>query len=195
MANLVEANSIAGLVVYGQQQVDYTVEGKAGCDYGYAVARAALLRSVAVESALNALTGVVHKREQKLSDLGTALSYVCEAFAHFQHSGKNASSQDDKVTTSGLYTTANILNRYGLKSADDGLTTNDTLKTGTISNANANKMQTNIQYMMDKEDNYLQQDMVSLQSYFSRRDQALSLAASLVQKVNNTMSSGIQAIR
>ena len=60
---------------------------------------------------------------------------------------------------------------------------------------NANKMQTNIQYMMDKEDNYLQQDMVSLQSYFSRRDQALSLAASLVQKVNNTMSSGIQAIR
>ena len=56
-------------------------------------------------------------------------------------------------------------------------------------------MQTNIQYMMDKEDNYLQQDMVSLQSFFSRRDQALSLAASLVRKVNNTMSSGIQAIR
>ena len=30
MANLVEANNIAGLKVYGQQQVDYTVEGKAG---------------------------------------------------------------------------------------------------------------------------------------------------------------------
>ena len=132
---------------------------------------------------------------QKLSDLGTALSYVCEAFAHFQHSGKNAASQDAKVTTSGLYTTADILKRYGLKSADDGLMYDNGTKTGTISNANANKMQTNIQYMMDKEDNYLQQDMVSLQSYFSRRDQALSLAASLVRKVNNTMSSGIQAIR
>ena len=195
MSNLVEANDITGLKVYGQQQVDYTVEGKSGCDFGHAVARAALLRSTAVESALNSLMGVVRKREQKLSDLGTALSYVCEAFAHFQHSGKNAASQDAKVTTSGLYTTADILKRYGLKSADDGLTYDNGTKTGMISNANANKMQTNIQYMMDKEDNYLQQDMVSLQSFFSRRDQALSLAASLVQKVNNTMSSGIQAIR
>ena len=195
MANLVEANSIAGLVVYGQQQVDYTVEGKSGCDYGYAVARAALLRSTAVESALNSLMGVVRKREQKLSDLGTALSYVCEAFAHFQHSGKNQAHQDDTVTTSGLYVVADVLLRYGLKSGDDGLSYDKGTQTGTISNANANLMQTNIQYMMDKEDNYLQQDMVSLQSYFSRRDQALSLAASLVQKVNNTMSSGIQAIR
>ena len=49
MANLVEANNIAGLKVYGQQQVDYTVEGKAGCDFGLAVARASMLRSVAVE--------------------------------------------------------------------------------------------------------------------------------------------------
>ena len=195
MANLVEANAITGLKVYGQQQVDYTVEGKSGCDYGHAVARAALLRSAAVESALSSLSGVVRKREQKLSDLGTALSYVCEAFAHFQHSGKNAAAQDDKVTTSGLYTTALILGRYGLRSSNDGLTIDDKAHTGTISNANANKMQTNIQYMMDKEDNYLQQDMVSLQSFFSRRDQALSLAASLVRKVNNTMSSGIQAIR
>ena len=47
---------------------------------------------------------------------------------------------------------------------------------------------------MDKEDNYLQQDMVTLQSYFSKRDQALSMAASLVKKVNNTMTTGIQAI-
>ena len=57
------------------------------------------------------------------------------------------------------------------------------------------KLQTDTQYALDKEDNYLQQDMVSLQSYFSKRDQALSMAASLVKKVNNTMSSGIRAIR
>ena len=82
MSNLVEANNITGLKVYGQQQVDYTVEGKTGCDYGAAVARASMLRAVAVESALNALSGVVRKRQTKLSDLGTALSYVSEAFAH-----------------------------------------------------------------------------------------------------------------
>ena len=55
-------------------------------------------------------------------------------------------------------------------------------------------LQTDAQYELDKEDNFLQQDMVSLQSYFSKRDQALSMAASLVKKVNNTMTSGIRAI-
>ena len=56
------------------------------------------------------------------------------------------------------------------------------------------KAQANTQYAMDKEDNYLQQDMVSVQSYFSKRDQALSMAASLVKKVNRTMTSGIRAM-
>lgn len=196
MANLVEANNIAGLVVYGQQQVDYTVEGKSGCDYGTAVARASMLRAVAVESALSALTGVVRKRETKISDLGTALSYVCEAYATFKHGGKDPDSQDKTVTTKGLGDTADILERYGLWKSDEqhngGLTKSGT--NGTISQGNANRMQTDIQYYMDKEDNYLQQDMVSLQSYFQKRDQSLSLAASLVKKVNNTLSSGIQAI-
>ena len=194
MSNLVETNNIIGLKVYGQQQVDYTVEGKAGCDYGAAVARASMLRAVAVESALNALSGVVRKRQTKLSDLGTALSYVSEAFAHFQHDGKHQAGPDDTVTTSGLYQVALTLNLYGLRKEDDGLTYDKEKGTGTISNGNANRMQTDIQYEMDKEDNYLQQDMVSLQSYFQKRDQSLSLAASLVKKVNNTLSSGIQAI-
>ena len=197
MANLVEANNIAGLKVYGQQQVDYTVEGKAGCDFGLAVARASMLRSVAVEGVLTGLTSAVRRREQKLTDLGQALAYIAEAAAEFNkdsHTGDTANSP-------GLATAASLLNRYGIDhSAITVITIPSTVpgaddkKIGTITQADVQKLQTNVQYELDKEDNYLQQDMVSVQSYFSKRDQALSMAASLVKKVNNTMTSGIRAI-
>ena len=155
MSNLIEANNIAGLKVYGQQQVDYTVEGVAGCDFGHAVARASLLRAVSVET-------------------------------------------DDSTSSPGLATAKDILDRYGIDTSNIVVVDLSTLgagRIGAIQNQYVGKLQTDTQYALDKEDNYLQQDMVSLQSYFSKRDQALSMAASLVKKVNNTMSSGIRAIR
>lgn len=188
MANLVEANNIAGLVVYGQQQVDYTVEGTSGCDFGRAVARASMLRAVAVESVLSAISGLVRKREQKLSDLGLALSYVAEACAQFHED----SHTDDTTTTSGLATAKGLLNKYDIDSST--IDYKDNKKKGQIKCENSQRLQTDVQYELDKEDNYLQQDMVSLQGYFSKRDQALSIAASMVKKVNKTMSSGIRAI-
>ncbi len=196
MANLVEANNIAGLKVYGQQQVDYTVEGKAGCDFGLAVARASMLRSVAVEGVLTGLTSAVRKREQKLTDLGQALAYIAEAAAEFNKD----SHTDDTASSAELATAASLLGKYGIDHSAitvktfPGVTPAQDFTYGTITQSDVQKLQTNVQYELDKEDNYLQQDMVSVQSYFSKRDQALSMAASLVKKVNNTMTSGIRAI-
>ncbi len=192
MANLVEANNIAGLKVYGQQQVDYTVEGKSGCDFGIAVARASMLRSVAVESVLSGLSSAVRKREQKLTDLGQALAYIAEAAAKFNKD----SHTGDTTTTAGLATAAHLLNNYGVAHSAITVKTipGTTDEIGTITQADVQTLQTNVQYALDKEDNYLQQDLVSVQSYFSKRDQALSMAASLVKKVNKTMTSGIRAI-
>ena len=193
MANLVEANDIAGLKVYGQQQVDYTVEGKSGCDFGIAVARASMLRSVAVESVLNGLSSAVRKREEKLTDLGQALAYIAAAAAEFHEK----SHTDDTASSPDLITAANLLHKYGI---DHSAIKTVTLPgpsggdVGVITEADVQTLQTNVQYALDKEDNYLQQDLVSVQSYFSKRDQALSTAASLVKKVNNTMTSGIRAI-
>ena len=186
MANFIVANDIAGLKVYGQQQVDYTVDGEDGRDFGTAVARASLMRSVAVESLLGALTDVVRKRERKLTDLGEALSYVSAAAANFTSKSK----MSDKTTTTGLATAATLLAKYQIDNSS--ITVNN--GSGTITNEQVGKLQTNVQYEVDKEDNYLQQDLVSVQSYFSKRDQALSQAASLVKKVNNTMKSGVRAI-
>ena len=193
MTNFIVANDIAGLKVYGQQQVDYTVDGEAGRDFGAAVARASLMRSVAVEGLLVALTDVVRKRERKLTDLGEALSYVSAAAANFTSKSKT----DDSTSSPGLATAKDILDRYGIDTSNIVVVDLSTLgagRIGAIQNQYVGKLQTNVQYALDKEDNYLQQDLVSLQSYFSKRDQALSMAASLVKKVNNTMTSGIRAI-
>lgn len=194
MANFIQANDIAGLKVYGQQQVDYTVNGEAGCDFGAAVARASMQRAVSVESATSALADVVRARERKLTEIGEALAYVAAAAANFTSKSKT----DDSTSSPGLATAKDILDRYGIDTSNIVVVDLSTLgagRIGAIQNQYVGKLQTDTQYALDKEDNYLQQDMVSLQSYFSKRDQALSMAASLVKKVNNTMSSGIRAIR
>ena len=199
MADFIQANNITGLKVYGQQQVDYTVNGEAGCDFGAAVARASMQRAVSVESATSALADVVRARERKLTEIGEALAYVAAAAANFTSKSKT----DDSTSTTGLVTAKEILDRYNIDTSHISIhdvivaigNPNVTQRVGSIQNQYVSKLQTDTQYALDKEDNYLQQDMVSLQSYFSKRDQALSMAASLVKKVNNTMSSGIRAIR
>ena len=194
MADFIQANNITGLKVYGQQQVDYTVNCEAGCDFGTAVARASMQRAVSVESATSALADVVRARERKLTEIGEALAYVAAAAANFTSKSKT----DDSTSSPGLATAKDILDRYGIDTSNIVVVDLSTLgagRIGAIQNQYVGKLQTDTQYALDKEDNYLQQDMVSLQSYFSKRDQALSMAASLVKKVNNTMSSGIRAIR
>ena len=93
-------------------------------------------------------------------------------------------------------TAADLLDDYGIDHSAITIIPSpvDGKKTGVIKENDVQTLQTNVQYELDKEDNYLQQDLVSVQSYFSKRDQALSMAASLVRKVNNTMTSGIRAI-
>lgn len=193
MADFIQANDITGLKVYGQQQVDYTVNGEAGCDFGAAVARASMQRAVSVESATSALADVVRARERKLTEIGEALAYVAAAAANFTSKSKT----DDSTSSPGLATAKDILDRYGIDTSNIVVVDLSTLgagRIGAIQNQYVGKLQTDTQYALDKEDNYLQQDMVSVQSYFSKRDQALSMAASLVKKVNNTMTSGIRAI-
>lgn len=192
MAILVEANNIAGLMVYGQQQVDYTVEGKAGCDFGLAVARASMLRAVAVEGVLAGLTSAVRRREQKLTDFGNALAYISAAAADFDEDSETGDTTHSKE----LATAYDLLYKYNVAKTYTyiSISGSGSDREGTVTKADVQTLQANVQYEMDKEDNYLQQDMVSVQSYFSKRDQALSMAASLVKKVNNTMTSGVRAI-
>ena len=63
--------------------------------------------------------------------------------------------------------------------------------TNTMKLGNLQKAQTSLQYAIDREDNDIQQDIVTLQSYISKRDNAYSNAAKIVKKTNNAASSTI----
>ncbi|MBP5509539.1 MAG: hypothetical protein J6Z49_01325 [Kiritimatiellae bacterium] len=185
----IETTNIAGLRVYGQQQVDYTLEGVEHRDFAAAVAFASIQRAVAIEVMTGAVADAVRMRERKLTDLGQVLAYVAEAGAKFTSKSK----VDDTVATSGLAEAKDILTQYGLTGAAGYISISGS--NGKVKNGEVSKLQTDVQYAADREDNQLQQDLVALQGYFAKRDQSYSLAAKLVKKVNASLSAGIRNIQ
>ena len=75
-----------------------------------------------------------------------------------------------------------IAAKYEVKLSWDG----DSMTRG-----NLQKAQTNVQYAIDREDNDIQQDIVTLQSYISKRDNAYSNASKVVRKSNQAATSTI----
>ena len=63
-----------------------------------------------------------------------------------------------------------------------------------MTRGNIQKAQTDFQYAIDREDNDIQQDIVTLQSYITKRDNAYSNAAKLVKKANQAAKSTIKNI-
>ncbi len=179
---VISAQNIPGVSVYGIQQVSYTVNGVAGKDYAAAVAAASLWQATALEQSCSAMSAMVKQRMKKLDDLGWALAVLNETLTTFRT--KNPES-DDKGYHGELQRMDEVLRAYGFKSY---VSTN---KDGDyyITRENANYAQNDVQYAMDREDNDLQQDLVSIQSMFSKRDNSFSTAKELVSKIFNTSQS------
>ncbi len=187
MADLITTDVISGGKVYGIDQVSYTVDGESGQDYSTALAIAAFRQSVAIEDATSAYSAVVREREKKMEDVGELLAVLSKAMAN-----KDPKSNDkNKVCYSGsdLYEAVNNCKKYGISvsvTVDGG--------SASITFGEAYKAQANIKFELDKEDNDLQQDVVTLQSYLSKRDNAYSTAARIVKKANDTASGTIANI-
>ncbi len=189
----IRAQDIPGLVIWGQQQVEYTVDDVAGQSYGAAVAFASLRRSASVERAMGSLSSAIRMRMNKTEELGTALSYIAVGVADLA----TESDYDKTYSSTNLATTYDILDKYGMSCKSYITVTTlfgTSIRIGTASKGNLQKLQSDVQYEMDREDNKLQQDMVAMNSYMSKRDQAYNLAASMIKKVNNTISKTIQGI-
>lgn len=179
MGLLIERNDIAGLKVYGQQQVDYTVDGVGGQDYATAVRKASLKESEAIEAETAAYMEILKTRQTKLSELGEALGILSQAVTSMKV--KDQTSGDQSMAMSGeLYRAQGILSKYGI-SPNFSVSTS-----GTVTRGEATKSQNAVQYAMDTENNDLQQDMVTTQGLISKRDNAFSNASKLVRKVLNT---------
>ena len=63
-----------------------------------------------------------------------------------------------------------------------------------MTRGNLQKAQTNVQYAIEREDNDIQQDIVTLQSFISKRDNAYSNASKVIRKANQAADSTINNI-
>ncbi|MCR5413985.1 MAG: hypothetical protein K6F50_04575 [Kiritimatiellae bacterium] len=184
MANMIEPSAIEGASVYGVAQMRYSVDGAADQDYGAALAAAAFRESSAIETASAAYAAVVRTRQHKLEDLGEALAVISKAVATLKV--KDASSGDKSDADDNLITARNLAAKYGFTvSLTDG---------NRITRESAEKARNEIRYMLDVEDNKLQQDMVALQSFVTKRDNAYNTASRLVKKSLDAASSTISNI-
>ena len=178
MGNLIVPEQIPGFTVYGVQQMQYTVDGAAGKDYTTAVTCAAFKEVSAIETACTGYSEVVKARQKKVDTLGEMLAYINEANAKLPTDSKTPSK--DKVSVDHASWIKSMCNYYGISLKWDG-------SSNKMVRGDLQKAQTEVQYQIDKEDNNLQQDMVTLQSYISKRDNAYSTASKVVKK---TLGSG-----
>ena len=181
MANMIDRNPISGASVYGVEQYSYTVEGVAGKDYAAALTAASFKEAVAIEQALSAYSEVVRQRMRKIEELGDVMSYLNAAAARL--TVKDKTSDDQANVENGAWVNATAL-KYGITLVFVQNTSNMTRRS--IYNG-----QNAVQYAIDREDNDLKQDTVSLNSYVSKRDNSFSTASKLVKKALDAASSTI----
>jgi hypothetical protein len=95
-------------------------------------------------------------------------------------------STDLSAADEDLKTASQILDKYWRESNSDLKLPVD--EDNRVQRGDATSAQSALQYEIDYETNDMQQDMVTMQSLVSKRDNAFSTASSLVQKINSTAS-------
>ena len=192
MANLVVANEIPGASVYGVAQMSYTVNGEAGNDYAAALTAAAFREATAIEVAASSYMAVVRQRQTKVSELGNVLATIATAMASLKT--KNVEPGDHSATSwqmdVAFAAAKTICDNYGITLNVQEKEVDGVLRFY-MTRGDLMRSQDDIQYKLDVEDNNLQQDMVSLQSFVSKRDSAFSTASKIISKAHNAAGSAI----
>ena len=184
MANLIETNDISGFKVYGQQMVEYTIQGSSATDFASAIAIASLAESTAIEVEASAYADVLRARQAKLSKLGDAIAILSQAIATMKTGGGQTPS-DKSDAMPALNTASSILSQYGVSLPVSG---------DKVTRGDAERARNNAQYAMDMENNDMQQDMITLQGLVSKRDNSFSTAAKVMKKISSTTTSITRSI-
>ncbi|MCQ2396206.1 MAG: hypothetical protein MJ106_00725 [Lentisphaeria bacterium] len=184
MPELIQTNAIEGFTVYGQQMVDYAVDGMEHCGYSYSIGVAALANTASMERAISGILALTKMRQKKMEDLGSAISVIVKALDTMK---KKDQSPGDKSSADValLYSQAKLA-QYGINLKLDG--------DFKIRRDDAGYAQNDIQYAMDNENNDLQQDMITLQSMINKRDSAYSSASKLMNKAEKAGSTIIRSM-
>ncbi|MBQ7189519.1 MAG: hypothetical protein IJR99_08915 [Kiritimatiellae bacterium] len=188
MSNLITANVINGADVYGVRQMQYTVDGIAGQDYTAALIAASFRQATAIEESASSYMEVVRQRQSKVSDLGEILSVLAMAVASMDPDGPEPGDKSERSDSMDTYfrRVIDICDKYSISMNVQTQSSHYYMTRGDVMNA-----QNDIQYTMDMEDNNLQQDLVALQSFLAKRDNAFSTAAKLVKKSQNASAETI----
>ena len=189
MSDLITATEIAGGAVYGVAQMSYAVNGVPVRDYSEALAAAAFKQSVAIEDATAAYAAVVRQRERKVSDLGDVLAALATAMATMDPKSNDTGKKSEKAAY--IFNAAQIARSYNIPVTLSDQSTEGGVTKAAISYKNATNAQNEVQYRLDLENNDLQQDLVSLQSFISKRDNAFSTASKIVKKSDSAASNTI----
>ena len=189
MANLIETAEIAGAAVYGVRQVSYTVDGVAGKDYGAALAAATFKESTAIEDTMNSYAVVARQRTRKLEDLGKVMAGLNSGVTTLKVKNTESSDRTDKMSI--LAEAHSLAAKYGITVTCVAYEFSDGVYKAQMRRDDIYRAQNQVQYEMDREDNDLKQDMVSLNSLMSKRDNAFSAAARLIKKANDAASNTI----
>ena len=192
MADLIEPNRIPGAAVYGVEQYSYTVDGVSGKDYAAALSVASFKEAVSIEKALGAYSEVVRQRIRKIDDLGGVMAILNTAYATLKTKEQESGDTTDNMPE--LSTARNTAALYGVT-----INLNADLDSAGVTICNMTRRQVMnaqnaVQYAIDREDNELKQDTVSLNSYVSKRDNSFSTASKLVKKALNASASTIGSI-
>ena len=186
MANLIQTNVISGASVYGVPQMSYTVDGDSGKDYTAALTAAAFRQATAIEVAASSYMVVVRQRQTKVTELGDVLATLAVAIGSMRT--KNAEPGDHSATSwqmdRAFETALSICNKYGISLNVKQKKVDNVLR-NYMTREDVMRSQDAIQYELDVEDNNLQQDMVSLQGFVSKRDSSCSTAQKIVSKSLN----------
>lgn len=174
-----------GAAVYGTQLRDYAIDGEMGKTFSEVLAFASLRQSHSIEMAAVAISSVVRERQKKVNDLAEVLAVVSSAIPSMPTEGASG-KRWSKINSADIANANALLAKYGIaKMATNG--------DGQINYETAYRTQNDIQLKLDSENNDLQQNMTSLQSLVSKRDNAFSVANKVIQKCNATARETINA--
>ena len=182
MADMIVPSEISGGSIYGVVQMQYAIDGVDGKNFIDAVTIASFKQADAIETAAGAYVAVVRARQQKITDLGKVLAEFSKAIGRMKQKGGKST---DKAKLDNYQMVVSILNKYEISVSN---------LSSEMERGDLMKGETTVQYEIDKEDNNLQQDIVSMQSFLTKRDNAFSTAAKLVSKANNAATSTIHNI-
>lgn len=193
MGAFIERNPI-GLVLLGQVQFDYTVNGVAGLALDSACAMSSFKRVASIEDELSAMSLAVRKRSDILHVYSNALADVAVA------TGSIGDKKEDQLLTDQAAINALVHARDTLSaaklsiSAFDGLNYDPSTRKGSIKVSDLRKLRENVKFESDQEANVLQRNTSVLQTVMNKRDGAVSEQAKLQKRLSKTVSATIKNI-